>query len=364
MPHDETAPVYRLADGVRVHRGGDEIRFRRGVWSHQEATLRLSGQPAPVVAFLTAACDALANGRELDLERICHDHAVGAEQMAEYRGLMDSLTQQRFLRQASEKAAAGMVAALLGGAVTGFEGQARAPRPALFFTDSEYARNSAGALARELNFPLDVMDSHVLQELAAADLTTRTDAVDYVEAISRYEKVFHPYTCVLGCVASPNLSMLRNLNRLLIQAEKPLVLGLIDGPFITALSAIATDTGCFECFEQRMLARLEDLAAYQQFVDANSGNGAPAGAWAATQLHSLVSVVLSEGYLYSTVGMMRLAGRVVNVYLPLLEIQVQDLLRVPYCPACGYVARAQMNEMYTSTRRLVGEMLRRVQVEG
>jgi hypothetical protein len=62
--------------------------------------------------------------------------------------------------------------------------------------------------------------------------------------------------------------------------------------------------------------------------------------------------------------MMRLTGRVVNVYLPLLEVQVQDLLRVPYCPACGYVARGQMNEMYTSTKRLVSDMLGRIAIEG
>ena len=160
------------------------------------------------------------------------------------------------------------------------------------------------------------------------------------------------------------MSFLRNLNRLLIRLEKPLILGLIDGPFITALSTLATDTGCFECFEQRMLARLEDTAIYQQFVDATAGVTAASGAWTAPQLHALISAVISEGYLYATVGMMRLAGRVVNIYLPLLEIQVQDLLRVPYCPACGYVARAQMNEMYTSTKRLVDDMLHRITVEG
>jgi thiazole/oxazole-forming peptide maturase SagC family component len=365
MAHGDTPAVYRLADGVRIHRSGHEVRFRRGVWSHQEATLRLVDQPAPVVQFVNAVCDALTRDGVADPELIARELAAGEEEVAQYRGLLESLAQRQFLSETSQQHAARMVASLLGGGIGGFEQRIAAPRPALFFTDSEYARTSATALAREIGLPLDVMDAELLRELAAADLTSRTDAVDYIDTLSRYEKIFRPYSCVVGCVASPNLSTLRNLNRLLLQEAKPLILGLIDGPFITALSSLGTETGCFECFEQRMLARLEDTAAYQQFVDATARREAPAGgAWAASQLHALISVVVSEAYLYSSIGMMRLAGRIVNVYLPLLEIQVQDLLRVPYCPACGYVARGQMNEMYTSTKRLVSDMLGRIAVEG
>lgn len=359
------APVaYRLADGVRIHRSGNEIRFRRGVWSHQEATLRLADQPPAVVRFVNAFCDTLVRDGAADPARIAREQGAGEGELAQYQGLVESLAQRQFLSATSQKSAASMVASILGGGVGGFEHQIAAPRPVLFFTDSDYGRSSATALAREIGLPLDVMDPEVLRELAAADLTTRTDAVDYIDALARYEKIFRPYACVLGCMAAPNLSTLRNLNRLLLQAEKPLILGLIDGPFISALSTVPTDTGCFECFEQRMLARLEDTAAYQQFVEATARADAPNGAWSASQLHALVSVVVSEAYLYATVSMMRLTGRVVNVYLPLLEIQVQDLLRVPYCPACGYIARGQMNDMYTSTKRLVSDMLGRIAIEG
>ena len=363
MANDPTLPVYGLADGVRLYRSGAEIRFRRGVWNHQQATVRLTGQPAAVVEFLDAVADALARG-EADLDAIARARGIAAEELARYQGLLESLRQQQYLRDARQADPSRLVGALLGGSVSGFDDRIRPPRPALFFTDSDYARSSASALAREMGFPLDFMDGATLQALATADLTTRTDAVEYMQVVSRLENILQPYTCVLGCVASPNLSLLRNLNRLLIRAEKPLILGLIDGPFVTALSTLATDTGCFECFEQRVLARLEDTVAYQQFVESTAGVTTSNGAWAAPQLHALISAVVSEGYLYSTVGMMRLAGRIVNVFLPLLEIQVQDLLRVPYCPACGFVARARMNEMYTATTRLVSDLLGRIEVEG
>jgi thiazole/oxazole-forming peptide maturase SagC family component len=119
-----------------------------------------------------------------------------------------------------------------------------------------------------------------------------------------------------------------------------------------------------------MLARLEDMTVYHQFVEATAAGGGggtntggAGGAPFAPPLHLLTAAVISEGYLYSALSMLRLAGRILNVYLPLLEIQSQDLLRVPYCPACGFISKAQMNEMYTSSKRLVGEMLARVELE-
>lgn len=165
-------------------------------------------------------------------------------------------------------------------------------------------------------------------------------------------------------VASPNVSLLRNLNRLLVGAEKPLILGLVDGPFLHALSTLATETGCFECFEQRMLARLEDTVVYHQFVQATGGGTNSGGPWLSPQLHTLTATVISEAFLYSTLGMMRLAGRIVSVYQPLLEIQVQDLLRVPYCPACGFISKAQVNELYTSSKRIMTDMMAKIEVEG
>ncbi|HYY95080.1 MAG TPA: hypothetical protein VE713_11225 [Pyrinomonadaceae bacterium] len=359
--------VYALREGVRVFRSGEEVRFRKGVWSYSEAAVRLAGQGERAAAFFGAVYEALVRGGEADTDEIAR--AVGArdEESAAYRDVLDELRRQSFLRDAREQDAARVVSALLGGGFGGVEEYAsRAARPVLFYADSAYARDAAKGLARAVGLPLDVMDDRAASELAQADLTTRTDAVGHAEAMARLGRIFHDYSCVLGCVATPNLTLLRNMNRLLVEAEKPLILGLVDGPFMSLLATLATQSGCFECYEQRMLARLEDMTVYQQFVEATAAGG---GADAASEpfappLHLLMAAVISEGYLYSSLSMLRLAGRILNVYLPLLEIQTQDLLRVPYCPACGFISKAQMDEMYTSSKRLVGEMLARVELEG
>jgi thiazole/oxazole-forming peptide maturase SagC family component len=358
--------VYALREGVRVFRSGEEVRFRKGVWSYSEAAVRLSGQGERAAGFFGAVYEALVRGGEADADEIVRSVGAGDEEAAAYHDVLDELRRQMFLRDASEQDAARIVSTLLGGGLGGVEAYAaRAARPVLFYADSVYARDAAKGLAREVGLPLDVMDESVARELAQADLTTRTDAVGHADTMARLGRIFHDYSCVLGCVATPNLTLLRNMNRLLVEAEKPLILGLIDGPFMSLLATLATQSGCFECYEQRMLARLEDMTVYQQFVEATAGGGADAaGAPFAPPLHLLTAAVISEGYLYSALSMLRLAGRIINIYLPLLEIQAQDLLRVPYCPACGFISKAQMNEMYTSSKRLVGEMLARVELEG
>jgi thiazole/oxazole-forming peptide maturase SagC family component len=363
MSTERKPPVYRLAEGVRIFRSGEEIRLRKGVWNHKEAILRLAGVEEQSARLLTAVCAALMEGRDADLSALGGEAGFSEAELAPFHALLEGLRQQQFLHDTRQSEITQAIRSLLGGNLIGFEERATTPRPALFFSDSEYARGAGKTLANELGFPLDFVNEETMQALAAADLTSKTDAVAYTETVGKLEKIFYPYTCVMGCIAAPNLTMLRNLNRLLVRMEKPLILGLIDGPFITALSTLATETGCFECFEQRMMARLEDTLVYHQFVQA-TGGAASTGPWLSPQMHVLTALVLSEGFLYSTLGMMRLAGRAVSVYLPLLEIQVQDLLRTPYCPACGFISKAHMNEMYTSSKRIVTDMMAKIEVEG
>jgi len=366
MPEREgVRHIYALRDGVRVFRNGEELRFRKGVWSYNEAILRLAGLGERAAGFFGSVYEALVQDRSADADAIAAEAGVSAEELASYCELLENLRGQQFLQDPKQKDMSRIVNALFGGNVGGFDDRIGPPRPVLFFSDSKYAQESARTLAGEIGLPLDVLDEETMLALAAADLTTRTDAVAYVESVAKFEKVIQPfYSCVVGCMGAPNLSLLRNLNRTLIRMEKPLILGLIDGPFVSLLSTLATETGCFECYEQRMLARLEDTVVYHKFVESTAGGWAAGGAGISPALHMLTGAVISEAYLYSTLGMQRLAGRIVNIYLPLLEIQVQDLLRVPYCPGCGFMSTARMNEMYTSTKRLVSEMLDKIEIEG
>jgi thiazole/oxazole-forming peptide maturase SagC family component len=361
--------VYRLKEGVRIFYSGDEeIRFRKGVWSYNEAVIKLQGQEDKVKQFFTLVVKELNKTDEADVQSIAREVGAGEKELQSYCEILENLRAQGFLILSKDKEIKRIVNALIGGSISGFEQFVSEARPVLLVTDNEYAREAAKMIAGQIKLPLDIMDQKTFSELTRMDLTTKTEAVDYLKGLEKYQDMLSLYSCVIGSLVAPNVSLLRNLNRVLIKLEKPLILGFLDGPFMCLLSTLVNQTGCYECFEHRMLARLEDTVVYHKFVqsnrDFNPKNKDIKTAIFTPQVHMLTSAVISEGFLYATINMLRLVGRIVNVYLPILEIQVQDLLRVPYCPACGFISKAQMNEMYTSSRKIIDDMLDKIEITG
>ncbi len=364
MSGEKSSPrIYVLNEGVRIFRSGEEIRFRKGVWNFHEAVLRLAGQGERVVGFFTAVYDAFISRGRVDADALGASLDARAEEMSAYVELLESLARQQYLCGPGQRDVVRTVNALLGGGLGGFEEYIGDPRPVLFFSDCESSRAAARLLASQVRMPLDFLAQEDIDAMARADLTTCVDAVQHERTLEQFSRQLQSYALVVGCVANPCLSMLRNLNRVLVHLEKPVVLGLLDGPFVSLMAAHPTQTGCFECYEQRMMARQQDTLVYHEFVRSTHSSPPRDEGRSAPALHLLTSAALSEAFLFATAGMSRLAGRVVNAYLPLFEIQVQDLLRVPYCPGCGFIAKARMNELYTSSKRLVDEMMSRVDLK-
>ncbi|HBI56281.1 MAG TPA: streptolysin associated protein SagC, partial [Firmicutes bacterium] len=131
------------------------------------------------------------------------------------------------------------------------------------------------------------------------------------------------------------------------------------GPVICILASNPYTTGCLECFELRALARLEDHVQYHNFVNEEKryfGNGR-SNPGIKPLLNMLVNQTLSEAFLIRKIGVSKFTGRLLTTYLPTMEIQAQDILRVPFCPACGAVAKARLEEKNISSRALVDEMV-------
>jgi thiazole/oxazole-forming peptide maturase SagC family component len=361
-----TAPgrTFVLGESVRVFRGGaGEVRFRKGIWNYTEAVLNFAGQPEDVAAFFAEVADELILHGRADLDEVARRTPIKEGQLEAYCDVAENLVQRHFLGRPGDDERAQVIRSLFGGTVSSFAENVAQARPVAFFADTPYAATAARGISDEVRLPMDLLDDDFVGDLIAADLTSRTEALDHARSIERLGKKLGGYFAVMGCFAQPNLTLLRNLNRLLVAAEKPLILGMVDGPFVTVLSTFARESGCFECYEQRMMARLEDTVAYQDFVR-NAARAATksTGPVLSPSLHLLTAAVMAEGILYSTLGMLRLAGRAISIYLPLLEIQAQDILRVPYCPACGFVSSAQMDDMYRSSNRLVSQMLASIEL--
>ncbi|MBN1243430.1 MAG: hypothetical protein JXA15_12080 [Spirochaetales bacterium] len=356
---------YHLADDAKVFWDGDEtFRVRKGIWNYTEAVLAIGGEEEKARDFYRRCADALILERCFDPEAIGAAAGLDAEGLAAAADNFSQLARQGFLHTEDQSFLTRSLVNLLSMSFTGIDDVKRV-QPALFLSTDPTSAKVAGFLSDEMKYPLDMADEALMAELSAVDLTTRSEAMEHLKAFERLEERLKPYSAILGCFLRPPIGALRNLNRVLVKLRIPLLLGFVDGPFLTLLCTSSPETGCFECFEHRVLARLEDTAAYTSFVRKAVESGRKKegeGKAHASLIGFLVSSVLAEGFLASSLRINKLAGRIINVYLPTLEIQVQDLLRVPYCPACGSVAAADMDELYTSGRAVIDRMLDKIQI--
>lgn len=353
----------RLASTVRlIEDGGGRFRLRTGVWNYEEAAIDVSAESPAVARTVRSALRALASG-EIDPDAHLDAELLPIEK-ANVRKLFADLTQAGYLAPAGERASQDAVTAALLGRLT-------SPYPSgpstvdggevLFLSDSTAATAQAAHLASSLRLRLASLPAAVEEELAAADLTTAVNGYHTEGAIARLRAALAGTTVLVTCHQRPALPLLRNVNRVLDGQDVPWVAGFLDGPFLTVAGFKSPHTGCFECFEQRALARLEDHVAYHEFARGPVGRAEPSDV-DGPLMSWLTVLAVTEGYLHASVGTSRLSGRVLGIHVPTLEIQAQDLLRMPSCPACGRVARERTREINFNSRaavdRVIAEVLR------
>jgi len=208
-----------------------------------------------------------------------------------------------------------------------------------------------------------VLPDSFFRELHHADLTSGMGGVDALDTCARLREYLEPFDSIVACISKASILAFRNLNRLGCSLEKPLVVGLIDGPFATIVGTDSPRTGCLECFEQRSLARLEDHVSYHSFAPVGIAGGGIAGDGIAgddgsrTRANGVESLLcaflVNEAILLRTLGTARFIGRALSVYLPTYEMQAQDVLRIASCPACGHVSRDIMQEINFNSRVIV-----------
>ena len=352
-----TLEQVKLGHNVRVmFDAANTIRIRTGIWNYEEAVIDVSAEPPTVADAVNRTFKTLSRGDALDLSTIASS-ATPLER-ASVLQLMSDLVQARLLIDPAAKEFETLTMDALLGNLRPYgpgEGTVADRPPAILVSDSEYALEEAQRFAAQMGLPARAMRDEVSELVNSRDLTTRIDAYSAEGTLDSLARELDDCGPLAGIFRNPSVVMLRNLNRAVEKLEKTLILGIIDGPFLSVIGAKPPYTGCFECFELRSLARLEDHVAYQAFAATRP----PAADTAAVSplLGLLVNLVMSECFVESKVGTSRFSGRVLNIYLPTFEIQVQDLLRMPGCPACGHVSKQRMREINFNTRVAIDKII-------
>lgn len=354
---------FKLYDNVSVYfNGEDELRFRKGIWNFEEASLNLKEVNDNIKKAIIFMAGEIFEDKTVDLDEVHKRFLFTDEEHTFLDGILDPLFKQKFLEIENSDETLKYIRELIGGSFVGFGEEVKIScSPVMFITDNERLKDYARLISEDMNMPLNMMGGDDIEKIERANLTDTTEAIENVEKKNELLKLFNNFSCVVVSIERPRLQFLRNLNRILLERSVPLVVSLLDGPFLNITTVKGKETACYECFETRVLARNESLTAYSNFVKYTKSMKLRKNKTYMTPiLQTFTSLSLYEAFLLSTVGKCKLAGRVINVYIPILEIQVQDLLRVPFCPACGHIALAKYNEMYTSSKAVVDSLAEKV----
>ncbi|MGW4687282.1 hypothetical protein ACWEPM_20620 [Streptomyces sp. NPDC004244] len=330
------------------------IRLRWGIWNFSEVNVDLRAESPAVRAAMTGLFETLAAGKAAD-GTFADAAALTPVERANLQLAVTELRQAGFLAhdRASERGA-DMARALLGNLDLYGAGES-AEATVAFAADSPSAAAYVAGQAEALGLPLELLPADFLDGLRGADLTSGTGGLAAADALKRLSAAVEHCDSLVVHLGQASILALRGLNRLACHLEKPVVVGLVDGPFATVVGADSPRTGCLECFEQRSLARLEDHIGYHSMVGAT----APGGTGRASGVESLLCAhLVNEAVLLRSLGTSRFLGRALSIYLPTYEIQAQDVLRIGTCPACGHVARDVVREINFSSRVIVDRHVR------
>lgn len=356
------ADTYVFRDSVRVYdNGADELRLRMGVFNYEEVELDMSTLSEPLSNFLKEMVRLLESEEGYD-KKLLKEQLLEPFEKDIAQSMLDELHAANYVLAKKERTIGKeLTMALLGYLEQedmGSDNDADQKR-ILFFADDNYAIDTANNLSADMEMPITVMDKDLLQAVRTADLTSNMDGLSTIKTLRVLGEKFKPFDAIIGCMRNLSVLMMRNINRISVELEIPVVLSFIDGPVICVLATNPYTTGCLECFELRALARLEDHVQYHNFVKTEKENRSRSRDSAGTKplLNMLVNQLMSEAFLIRKIGVSKFTGRLLTTYLPTMEIQAQDILRLPFCPACGAVAKARLEEKNLSSRVLVDEMV-------
>ncbi len=359
------ANQYRLGESTEIfYNGQEEVVFRKGVWNYEEAVLDISQFDDDTGEAILAVFREISEGKAVSTDDLFSRFKIDSGEVDRFLSVLEELTEQGYLSDGKEDRTKQLITHLIGGtASTGLSGNIADFANTMLICDSKPVEQQMKAMAEQISLHMDVLSEEDLRQIAEADLTGKLDALSTESQYEKLTPLFAQCSSVLICMERPHIRLLRNVNRILLRMSIPFVVCLLDGPFLSVMTIKGYETGCFECYETRVMARLESMAAYRSYVENSSGHLRKSDQTSLAPILSMISSLgLFEAFLINSIHKAKLAGRVFNIYLPLLEVQVQDLLRVPFCSACGHIAKAQYEEMYTSSEEIVEKLIERVEI--
>jgi bacteriocin biosynthesis cyclodehydratase domain-containing protein len=185
--------------------------------------------------------------------------------------------------------------------------------------------------------PKDRPVSEILSSALPADRSRRVRSVPGLFETDVLRKATADADLVVLALECPSLTLSHRLNRICLERELPWISLLLDGNLgVVGPIFVPPRTACFNCFtalSQAPAGNREMTQKYRRYQESKKASsffvGLPSYAdiLAGHGGHAIVRFLLSgSGYL---------VGRALVVSFDRLALDLEDVLRLPRCPACG-----------------------------
>ncbi|MGT2744377.1 streptolysin associated protein SagC [Streptococcus phocae subsp. phocae] len=353
---------YQLNSNVRIVQFNETFCFRKGIWDFNEASLDTSQESQELKAVLSTIVSDLFKGEAVDLS--VFESQLDAADFAKLTEVIDALYYSDFLMDEDAHNLQENIMKVLLGNFRFMIGPEKTmnPEPILFISDIDFVNASALALSKELGLSLEVASDDLKDLIQETDVSSRLDALTHRQNMRLLSDKLSAYQAIVVCQQRLNITMVRHLNEVIVALKKQLLLGYVDGPFIHVCALNPPKTADFDSLERRVLARLQDHTLYQQFANQMLPATQSVSQAFLPLLNILMNLLLSEAFLVARTGSSKFEGRLLSIYLPTLEIQVQDILKMSNSQAQGALAKLKYEDQQIATREVVKALLKEDEV--
>ncbi|WAA09139.1 hypothetical protein [Fervidibacillus albus] len=178
------------------------------------------------------------------------------------------------------------------------------------------------------------------------NIQSSTEFVKEKELLNKFINCFKSYDYIYYLASLNSLYKIRAINKLMLMVQKPFFLGLADNENIFITGINPKITGCFECFEKKILAKLD-------FREIHVPN--EQGSISHSELFLMASILQKNIEQTEVNGMSQLMGNVLYFYLPNFEYSFDFNRRTILCNTCAGLNQIHFEEQNVRSINILKE---------
>ncbi|UGQ16588.1 MULTISPECIES: streptolysin associated protein SagC [unclassified Borrelia] len=340
--------LYYFSDDVRILKKTESVFVvRKGIWNYEDLIIDVEDSH---VGELSKVFKALASDEGIDLIKIKSDKV---------KNIISELINSGFVDlNESQDSKKHLNYLYLGRYLE------RIPqhKPFLLIADNDNLINILESSSKAFELKYAFLKQKELKDLKTPIFLNKLDTVRYSKELDYFRSEFSPFEGIIILLSNVSPFLLRNINRILMELDKPVFLGMIDGPFMMITCLIPNRTACLECYEQRIVARMTDHVLYHSFNEEYKGYERDSGLTSlgvalGPAYHHIAYILVGDAFGFYQTKNSKLLGRALHIYVPCFEFQNQDVLRISSCTACGYISAYKSRCLNVETQRVVSNLI-------